>query len=423
LCKRQMLVFVVLGLLVILMAAPQASAKKELRVQLALPSVTIRYINNNVLPDFEKAHDVTVLIDKVNWITRQEKLLITTAGGVAPDVFMNGAQHILDLVETNLVSPLDREFATWRDRSDFFPPAFGSSTWKGTNYGVPLYVAPRLWWYRTDFFDTSGLDAANPPATWSQLLAAAKKLTLTESNSVIRQGYDLSRWTGKASASGKIQDYVVYLWQNGGDLFDERFEPLFQKLEGLETLQYLIQLKEAVRPPGFGLSLPGGSGDPILRGAAGIALTAGGTATQVYQVAPELVGAVRAILPVPGNKHRVTAVFSDWLAIHTQSQNKELAWEFIKTLTSPTILMDIDAEQGLISPRRSTVSAYVRRWPLVQSVYDALDFCRPFPVYPRAVDVAQAWADQYSLAIEGELAAHTALEEAARQWKAILAQN
>ncbi|MGI6083795.1 MAG: extracellular solute-binding protein, partial [Limnochordia bacterium] len=339
--KRQLSVFVFVGLLTLVMVAPQVLARQELRVQLALPSVTIRYINDNVLPDFERTHDVTVLIDKVNWITRQEKLLITTAGGIPPDVFMNGAQHILDLVETNLVAPLDDRFSTWRDRSDFFPPAFGSSTWKGSNYGVPLYVAPRLWWYRADFFDTSGLDSANPPATWSQLLSAAKKLTVTESSSVIRQGYDLSRWTGNASASGKIQDYVVYLWQNGGELFDERFEPLFHTQPGLETLQFLIELKETVRPPGFSLSLPAGSGDPILRGAAAIALTAGGTATQVYQVAPELVGSVEAILPVPGNRHQVTAVFSDWLAIHAQSANKDLAWKFIETLTAPQVLVDI----------------------------------------------------------------------------------
>ena len=38
----------------------------------------------------------------------------------------------------------------------------GSSTYDGRRYGVPIYFAPRVWWYRQHIFDESGLDSSNP---------------------------------------------------------------------------------------------------------------------------------------------------------------------------------------------------------------------------------------------------------------------
>ncbi|MGI6610598.1 MAG: extracellular solute-binding protein [Limnochordia bacterium] len=411
--KKQRILVYVVGLA--LLVAPAALAKQTLRVQIILGAAATKYINDSIIPEFERTHDVIVQMETVNWNTRMEKLLITTAGGVPPDVFMSGAEHILELVQANLIAPLDREFATWRDRNDFFPPTFGSSVWQGSNYGVPIYTGPRTWWYRTDLFELTGLDPNSPPSTWEELLVAAKKLTRTEGSTVVRQGYDLSRWTGTASGFGKIQDYVTYLWQNDGELVDAEYQPLFHSQEGLETLQFLVELKETVRPPGYDLAIPGGSGSAFIKGAAAIYLFGAGTASEVHNIAPGLVDSVRAILPVIGKKTQVTTVFSDWLGIHPQSPNRDVAWAFVQALTQPKALVDINAELGLLSPRRSTVNEFVRRRPLVRYLYDTLNYCRAFPVYPKSVELANAFGAEYTRAIEGQAAPHTVLEEAARR--------
>ncbi len=407
---------------VVLLLAPAALAKQTLRVQIILAAAGIKHINDVIIPEFERTHDVTVQMETVNWNTRLEKLLITTAGGVPPDVFMSGAEHILELVQAGLIAPLDKEFAAWRDRNDFFPPTFGSSTWEGSHYGVPIYTGPRTWWYRTDLFELAGMNPDSPPRTWDELLIAAKKLTRTEGNTVVRQGYDLARWTGTASGFGKIQDYVTYLWQNDGELVDAEYQPLFTSEEGVETLRFLIDLKEAVRPPGYSVAVPGGTGSAFIKGASAIYLFGPGTASEVHNIAPGLVDSVRAILPVVGKKKQITTVFSDWLGIHAQSPNKDLAWAFIQALTTPKALVDINAELGLLSPRRSTVNEFVRRRPLVRYLYDTLNHSRAFPVYPNSVELANTFGEQYTKAIEGEAAAHTVLEEAARRWRVILAE-
>ncbi len=352
-----------------------------------------------------------------------EKLLINTAAGTPPDIFMNGAEHVLELVQQNLVAPLDREFASWPDRNDFFTPTFGSSTWQGRHYGVPIYTGPRTWWYRADLFDQAGLDSNRPPSTWAELLDATKKLNRTEGDKVVRQGYDLSRWTGNASPFGKIQDYIVYLWQNGGDLIDSQYGPRFQTPEGLEAFQFMYQLKETVKPPGYQISVPSGSGDALIKGAAAIYLAGGWVVSQVYQYVPDLADSVKAILPVVGHKERVAPVFSDWLAIHAQSPNKDIAWKFIQALTTPKALLDINSALGLLSPRRSTVNEFVRQRPLVRYLYETLNYSRPFPVFPKSQRLIEAWSQHYTRAIEGQAGVQSAFEEAARQWRAILQER
>lgn len=417
--RPRMLSFVVLCLVLTLWGAVNA-AQSSLRVQLILGARAIKYLNDNVIPEFEREFNTGVDIETVDWNNRMEKLLITTAAGVPPDVYMSGAEHVLELVENGLIAPLDREFSQWADRRDFLAPTFGSSIWEGVHYGVPIYTAPRVWWYRADLFEDAGMSGDQPPRSWSELLDAAKRLTKTDGQQVIRQGYDLSRWTGTASPFGKLHDFAVYLWQIGGELFDDEYQPLFTSPESIATMEFLFQLKEAVKPPGYQVVVPGGGGEALIKGAAVINLAGGWISSQVHQYAPDQLDVVKAIVPVPGEKNRVTNIFSDWLGIHAQSTNKELAWEFIKAVTQPEVLVDMNAELGLLSPRRSTITEFLRRRPLSKYMYETVEYARPYPVFPLSVQLSEAWSSQYTLAIEGQLGIVPAMEEASRRWRVIL---
>jgi len=413
--------FALLTLVILTMvASPIALAKTSLRVQLILGAGAIKYIKENVVPEFEEKYDATVEIETVNWDNRMEKLLITTAGGVPPDIFMSGAEHVLELVDAGLVAPLDKEFSVWADHKDFLPPTFGSSQWEGRSYGVPLYTGPRVWWYRTDMFENAGLNPNAPPRNWADLLTAAKRLTRTDGQQVTIQGYDLSRWTGNAGTFGKMQDYTVFVWHVDGELFDENYEPLFTSPENLAALEYMIQLKEAVKPPGYEVVVPGGGGDALIKGAAAMYLAGGWVSSQVHEYAPDLLDSVRAIVPVPGEKSQVVNIFSDWLGIHAASPNKDLAWKFIQAVTSAKVLVDINAEVGLLSPRRSTITEFARVRPLSLQMYETVNYCRPWPAFPKTVQLIEAWSKQYTEAIEGRMGAQPAMEEASRQWRAIL---
>ena len=172
--RPRMLSFVVLCLVLTLWGAVNA-AQSSLRVQLILGASAIKYLNDNVIPEFEREFNTGVDIETVNWNNRMEKLLITTAAGVPPDVYMSGAEHVLELVENGLIAPLDREFSQWADRRDFLAPTFGSSIWEGVHYGVPIYTRRGCGGTERICSEDAGMSGDQPPRSWSELLGCSQE--------------------------------------------------------------------------------------------------------------------------------------------------------------------------------------------------------------------------------------------------------
>lgn len=406
--------------LVMVMVVWGVAAAETLRVQMILFWDAYQYMINEVVPAFEAQYGVDVEFERVTWANREEKLILATVSGAPPDVFMNGAEHVVDLVAAGLVAPLDDYLRNWDDLEDFVPVTFENSAWNGHQYGIPLYTDPRVFWYRTDFFEEVGLDPDDPPSNWDELLQAARRLTVTDGNVVTRMGYDLTRWTGNASSA--IQDFIVFLWQNGGDLVDPATSaPLFHSPQGVETMEFLKDLQDAVKAPGNVVDAGQGQGSPIVRGTAAMNLNISGVSSEAERYGGDyVVQHLRAIVPPPGQVENVSVVFSNWLAIHADSRNKDLAWEFIKFVMEPERLFRLNRLLGFISPRRSTVADFVREQPLVVYPYETLNYTKPFPVFPNAGVVGSALRPQYFRILSGEISAEVGLAEAARLWEAHL---
>ena len=61
-------------------------------------------------------------------------------------------------------------------KEDIFPGPLSSVTWDGKIYGIPRGANTIALYYNADMFKAKGLDPDNPPKTWDELYAAAKKL-------------------------------------------------------------------------------------------------------------------------------------------------------------------------------------------------------------------------------------------------------
>lgn len=402
--------------LVMLMLISGAAAAEKLRVHMILFWDAYQYVLNEVIPEFEEQYGVEVEFERVTWANREEKLILATAAGMPPDVFFNGAEHVVDLERAGLLAPLDDYLASWDELDDFIPATLENSTYNGHHYGVPLYTSPRVFWYRYDFFEEAGLDPDSPPTNWDDLLHAARRLTQTDGSVVTRMGYDLTRWTGNASSAA--QDFIVFLWQNGGAMLDpDTFMPRFHERPGVETMVFLKDLQDTVRPPGHTVNAGQGNASPIVRGTAAINLNIGAVVAEAYRWDPDAPSQLRAIIPPPGQTDRVSVTFSDWLAIHSDSKNKDLAWEFIKFVTEAQTLYKINSLLGFISPRRSTIYDFVQEQPEVMYMYETLNYSKAFPVFPNTSVVAKAFNPMYRSILSGEIAAEVGLSEAARLWE------
>jgi len=129
-------------------------------------------------------------------------------------------------------------------RDDIEPSSFNAVRWEGSDYGVPysanlviLYVNRAL---------LAAASIAEPPATWDELLAAARELT--------RDGVSgLALPFGQLEGIGGLTSHwIILLQQAGGRLFDARGQPDFVDSAGVDALQLLIDLAPTLDPFALG---------------------------------------------------------------------------------------------------------------------------------------------------------------------------
>ena len=73
---------------------------------------------------------------------------------------------------------------------------------------MPWYVETRLLYYRKDIAEKAGI--TDPPATWDELKAAAKAM---QDKGGAKYGISLG--------TKNWQEYLPFLWSNGGDVIDD----------------------------------------------------------------------------------------------------------------------------------------------------------------------------------------------------------
>ncbi len=308
---------------------------------------TCDLIDKQLVPRFEAAHPgVEVNTQYISWTHIDEKLTISFAGGVAPDVFQVGAEYVGGLAYRGMAEPLDGRIARWGRADDYFPASWNTCVYQGTVYGLPYLSAPRVLIYRKDLLAAAGFD--HPPDTWEELAEAARRMTVTRGPVFEVAGMNLPiSW----------QVFVEFLWENGGQIFSEDGRrSLLDAPEAAEALQFYVDLYHRYRVcPTAGMPVAGG-GIPVFasqRAAMEIMNQFG--IYNVKKYAPELLDDV-GIAPTPRRKDRVVSVYTDWLAMSPQSRHKDLAWQLMTFLMEPDNLAAYNSPLFFIPPRRSAVA-------------------------------------------------------------------
>ncbi len=107
------------------------------------------------------------------------KYLTAAAGGSLPDVMYCQYAWASNLIQKNILAPLDDFIAKTPDfkLEDFAPEAISYWVKDGKHYAVPSDSAPKLLFYNKDIFDKAGMKYPDPTWTWQHLQEAAVELT------------------------------------------------------------------------------------------------------------------------------------------------------------------------------------------------------------------------------------------------------
>jgi multiple sugar transport system substrate-binding protein len=259
----------------------------------------------------------TVNVTPVAWDQAVSKLQTAIAGHQTPDVSQMGTDMMGQFAATGAFENVPASV----DKSKFFEGAWNTNVVGGANVGVPWYVETRLLYYRKDIAEKAGITA--PPATWDELKAAAKAM---QEKGGAKYGISLG--------TKNSQEYLPFLWSNGGDITDGQGKFTLNSPQAVEALSfYQSFFKEGLTPTsvpeGFDITpaFVAGTHPMFFSGPwhLGLIKTAGGAGFEDKW----------AIAPMPKKSSATSFVGGSNLVVYKDSKNKDLAWKFVEYLSDP----------------------------------------------------------------------------------------
>jgi len=332
-------------------------------------------IMQNAFKEFEENNpDIKVNFVWVSiWNEYWAKILTMIAGGETPDVMYMGGEFLPPMAKKGVLEPLDSYLENDKEikKSDFFPQALESYTYKGKLYGIPRDVAPVLMYYNKDIFDRFGLKYPDETWDWKKLVEVSKKLTKDLNNDgIIDQfGFDVY-------GAGELYQCFRFIQQNGGSIFsDDRKKSNLNKKEAIEALQFLADLifKYHIAPKPHERS----GIDLFVSGR--IAMHEDGY-WMVSHYRKEIKNFKWDVAPIIKNKKRVGTLFGTSYVMAATSKNKEAAWKLIKFIAGPKI-QEFNLRKELAIPALKTVALRkdILELPYVKKFVDAIEYSVPPP--------------------------------------------
>jgi ABC-type glycerol-3-phosphate transport system substrate-binding protein len=245
---------------------------------------------------------------------------ITTGSG--PDLVYLGSEYAAQYCSQ--LADMDPYLADWEELSNFLPAALETVTCDGHMRGLPLLMSARPYYYRTDLF--ANADSGIP-------LTFADALTFVADNSAVTDGA-VSR-AGFRDVDGvyfDAQEFIAYIWSAGGELYNEDGTSAFDSEATTEAMQFMHDRYREIFPTSTTAGLPASEGAPIMSGniVSGI--------FPMWNMPPVTDEAWNniEIAPYPAgpNGEPLVQVFTDWLSVPAYVQDKQLAADFLKFITS-----------------------------------------------------------------------------------------
>jgi multiple sugar transport system substrate-binding protein len=368
---------------------------------------TQRLFNDELVPAFESANpDIAVNVQYLDWRVFTEKLIAAHAGGVLPDIYQAGAEYVAPLASKGMALDIDKYISAWGQKDDFYESAWGTVTYQGKTYGVPVVSAPQTLMYRQDMLTESGV--TNPPKTWEELEQAAVKATKRDGDKFLVSGFN---------ARPIWQQYVWFLFQNGGDVFSTDGKVLVNSPEAVEALEFFSELfnQEKVASKSS-IAAPTANVGAMAANLVAMQLGNQLTVRDFRQNNPNKATELIVAEPI-SKKTQVTTNWTDWLAIARASKNQDAAWKFVAFVADKDNLLKYNETMYFIPPRKSLRTAGYMADPQLQQFVTIMErYGRTINTSPAALEVYQTiMKDAVDDAVYQKKSSKQALDDAARK--------
>ncbi|MTJ83022.1 MAG: ABC transporter substrate-binding protein [Telmatospirillum sp.] len=327
---------------------------------------------DGMVADFEKRNpDIKVnAIYAGNYDDTRVKALAALKGGQPVQLSVLFSIDAYDLIEQDAIVPFEDVATTAEDKSwlsSFYPGLMANGVINGKTWGIPFQRSTIVMYYNKTAFREAGLDPDHPPATWTDMIAAAKKLTRT----------DGSRWGLMIPSTG----YAYWMFgalakENGETLMSaDGTRTYFDKPPVVEALQFWrdLAVRDHVMPEG---TIEWGTlRQAFVEGKTAMMWHSTGNLTEVRKSAPFDVGV--AMLPANRAPGSPTGGGNFYLFKKATPAERAAALKLVRFMTEPERAAEWSIATGYmgVSPaayETPALKAYVKDFPPAAVARDQL---------------------------------------------------
>jgi len=328
--------------------------------------------------EFEAAHPgVRLQMEQIpGYGQYTPKLLMMHVAGCMPDVIHLDASAAAVFIDNGVLRDLtpliesDPQF----DLTQYFEPVVEVARRGSSLYAIPLDFTPMMMFYNKRLFDEAHVAYPQAGWTWDEFLQKAKALTVRPAGAArpTQYGFYFENW---------MPLWVLWLWTNGADVLDpdgRRASGYFDGPQSVEAVEFIVELmtKHRVAPDLRDSAIAGT--DLFRSGRAAMDLK-GHWMLLDYRADGLDVGVVP--LPVRGReeaaeRERATVVYAAGLAVTAASRQSQLAWEYVKFMTSRDVQVRRVAS-GLAISGNKLAAAQFAGTPIEDAFLAEVAYARP----------------------------------------------
>ncbi|MBX3058058.1 MAG: sugar ABC transporter substrate-binding protein [Anaerolineae bacterium] len=259
----------------------------------------------------------------------RQRLATDFSGGQPPNVMLINYRRFASFASQGGLEPLGPylDKSEIIQASDFYEQTIDAFEWDGQLWCIPQNISSLVVYYNKDLFDAAAVPYPTPGWTRDDFLAAARALTKDVDGDGVIDQYG-------ASIDPNLFRLAPFVWQNGGDIVDDRVQPTRLTLDSPESLaafQWLVDLrqKEGVTPDAVAESAED-SETRFLNGRLAMIFDSR-RATPTFRT---INGFTWDIAPLPRGERESGILHSDAYCMANLTKDKEAAWTFIEYANS-----------------------------------------------------------------------------------------
>lgn len=352
---------------------------------------------NEKFDAFEAEHNCVVNVEIQTWADYATNIYTGLLSDEGPDVVY--VTETYDLIDAGLLAPLD-EYLTEEDFEKYVYLDQGAYNSEGQLCTFPMMAGnPCVIFYNMDMLEAAGITEL--PSTWDEFMDVC--LTLKEANPDVWPF--ISSWGATNGVSAMLAGFWPFFFQAGGTVLDEEGNLNLDSEETLEALTYINSFKENGIFDDSIVSMDDPNGK-FVNGEAAIIINGTGNASTFTGEGINW----QCQLGLEGPGGLATNMSVDSLAISSYCEDKELAAELIKYMTSAEVMDDYH-EQIYGMPSLTTDATYTEPEPF-QSMYEEYsDVMYAVPSYEGSATFADVFQQNVQGMLMGQLTPQEVIDE------------